>query len=284
MPGIFVNYNGNILPADQPVLMANNRAFRYGDGVFESIRLMHGDILFFEKHLNRLRRSMELLGMKWKDDFDFHNLYLLIRHLDQVNDLKGNGRLRLSVFRNEGGLYAPQINDVSFLIEAEAMEPKEYRLNDNPLRVDVFTDMAKPKSKFSNIKSNNALIYVMAGLYKEQNGLDDCILLNDEGKICEANSSNIFLVSKEDFYTPALSEGCIAGVMREQLIELLNERGKKVVETSLSIDHVTRADEIFLANVSGGIRWVGAFRQKRYFNGMSKWLLNELVEMQAKKV
>jgi branched-subunit amino acid aminotransferase/4-amino-4-deoxychorismate lyase len=280
----FVNYNGNILPADQPVLMANNRAFRYGDAVFETIRLMYGDILFFEKHLNRLRRSMHLLGMKWRDDFNFHNLHLLIRHLDQLNDLKGNGRIRLEVFRNEGGGYTPESNEVSFMIEAEPLQEKEYQLNENPLRIDVFMDIPKSKNKFSSIKSSNALVYVMAGIYKMQQGLDDCILINTDGKITEAITANIFLVSKDEVYTPSLTDGCVAGVMREQLTELLKERGKKIHETTLSIEHVLKADEVFLANVIGGIRWVGAFRQKRYFNSFSKALLAELNEVQVKKV
>ncbi len=280
----FVNYNGNILPADQPVLMSNNRAFRYGDAVFETIRLMHGEILFFEKHLNRLRRSMDLLGMKWRDDFNFHNLHLLIRHLDQLNDLKGNGRIRLEVFRNEGGGYAPESNEVSFMIEAEPLEDREYKLNENPLRIEVFTDIQKSKNKFSSIKSSNALVYVMAGIYKMQQGLDDCILINTDGKIIEAITANIFLVSKDEVYTPSLTDGCVAGVMREQLMELLREQGKKIHETTLNIEHVMKADEVFLANVIGGIRWVGAFRQKRYFNSFSKVLLADLNEVQVKKV
>jgi branched-subunit amino acid aminotransferase/4-amino-4-deoxychorismate lyase len=280
----FVNYNGNILPADQPVLMANNRAFRFGDGLFETIRLMHGDILFFEKHLNRLKRSMNMLGMKWREDLNFHNLYLLIRHLDQVNELKGNGRIRLGIFREEGGFYTPLKNDVSFLIEAEPLDAKEYQLNESPLRIDVFQEITKAKNKFSNIKSSNALIYVMAGLYKVQQGLDDCLLLNSDGKIAEVISANIFLTSGEEVYTPALTEGCVSGVLREQLIELLKEREKKIHEVSLTIDHVLKADEIFLTNVITGIQWVGAFRQKRYFNNTSKWLLAELNEVHLKKV
>jgi len=280
----FVNFNGNILPADQPVLMAGNRAFRYGDAVFETIRLMKGDILFFEKHLDRLRKGMDLLGMKWRDDFTFHKLYLLIRHLDQMNDLKGNGRIRLQVFRNEGGRYAPAFNDVSFLIEAETLASDEYRFNDNPLRIDVFTEIEKPKNKFSNIKSSNALIYVMAGIYKEQHELDDCIILNKDGRICEAISSNIFLSLKDELFTPALSEACIEGIMRAHIIELVRSKGKKVHEASLTIEHVMKADGIFLTNVIEGIRWVGAFRQKRYFNGTSKWLYSELTEELIKKV
>jgi len=284
MSKTFVNYNGDILPADQPVLMASNRAFRYGDAVFETIRLMHGDILFFEKHLNRLKKSMQLLNMRWRDDFNFHHLYLLIRHLDQVNDLRGNGRIRLEVFRNGAGLYAPDSAEVSFLLEAEPMDAKEYRLNDNGLRLDVFTEFTKSRNKLSNLKSSNALVNVMAGMYREQQGLDDCLLLNDNGRICEAIGSNVFFVTKDEIVTPALNEGCVAGVMREQLIEMLKEKRKKVYETSVTIDQAMKADEIFLANITGGIRWAGAFRQKRYFNTVSRWLLAELVETHARKV
>lgn len=280
----FVNHNGEILSADQPVLMAGNRAFRYGDGLFETIRLMHGDILFFAKHLDRLKKGMNLLGMKWREDFTFHNLYLLIRHLDQMNELKGNGRIRLQVFRNEGGRYTPSSSEVSFLIEAEPLIPVDYQLNEIPLRIDVYTEIEKSKNKFSNIKSSNSLIYIMAGIYKEKQGLDDCIILNNTGKICEAIGANIFLVSKDELLTPALGEACIQGIMREHLIELLKQRGKKIQEVSITMDHVMKADEVFLTNVIDGIRWVGAFGQKRYFNATSKWLFSELNEELLKKV
>ena len=166
MPTTYINYNGNIIDASQPVFTAANRAFRYGDAVFETIRLMQGEILFFEKHLNRLSRSMELLGMNSNDDLTFHNLYLSIRHLDQVNCLKGNGRIRLEVFRNDGGLYTPQSNDVSYIIETSSVTNKEYQLNENGLKIEIYTDIKKPVSRLSNLKSSNALYYVMAGLHK----------------------------------------------------------------------------------------------------------------------
>jgi len=280
----FINFNGEVLPASQPVLKADNRAFRYGDAVFETIRLMHGDLLFFDRHLARLKQSMQLLGMSWRDDFSFHNLYLLMRHLDQVNQLNGNGRIRMEVFRNAGGNYAPESGDVSFLIEATPLEAKEYVLNDRPLRIDVYNEIAKPRSKISNLKSSNALIHVMAGLYRKQTDIDECVLLNDLGKICEASSSNIFLVSREDIYTPSLDEGCVEGVMRALVIEKLRDKGRNVHEVQLSISHMHKADEVFLTNVITGIRWVGAFRQKRFFNATSRGLIAGLSETQSKVI
>jgi len=228
MATTFVNYNGNIVDAAEPLFSHSNRAFRYGDAVFETIRLMNGEILYFEKHLARLKTGMNYLGMNWHEDFNFQNLYLLIRHLDQVNHLKGNGRIRLEVFREDGGYYTPNSNNVSYLIESEGLNEKEYQLNETGLKVDFFNEVAKPIHRLSNIKSSNALYYVMAAIHRKKTGADDCIILNAAGNIAEAISSNVFVVAKGDVFTPSLDQGCVSGVMREVVIELLKEKGKKI--------------------------------------------------------
>ena len=279
----FVNYNGNILSADQPLFTAANRAFRYGDAVFETIRMMHGEILFFEKHLDRLQRSMKLLRMDVNSDLDFHKLYLAIRHLDQSNRLGGNGRVRLEVFRNDGGLYTPQSNAVSYLIEASPLNGKEYILNETGLKIEVYTDIKKPVSRLSNLKSANALYYVMAGLHKRENGLDDCLVLNTDDNIAEAISSNIFLVKGEQLITPGLDQACVAGVMREFILQQATENNIPVVESAISIDDMLIADEVFLTDVIHGIRWVSAFRNKRYFNTRSRQLLQSINVLHARK-
>lgn len=285
MAGEFVNFNGNIIGADQPIFTSSNRAFRYGDAVFETIRLMKGEILFFEKHLSRLKRSMDLLGMEPHPDLTFHNLYLSIRHLDQVNNLKGNGRVRLEVFRKDGGLYTPQDNSVSYLIEATSLPLKDYQLNESGLKIELYTDIKKPVSRLSNLKSSNALYYVMAGLFKRKMNFGDCLVLNTADRIAEAISSNIFLYKGGKLYTPSMDEACVSGVMRETIIEFMNEAGSPVVEGAVTAEDLLSAEEIFLSDVIHGIRWVGAFRNKRYFNTFSKQLLSEISEhYQVKKV
>lgn len=280
-----VNYNGNIIEAGQPIFTASNRAFRYGDAVFETIRLINGEILFFEKHLHRLAKSMELLGMNSHDDLTFHNLYLSIRHLDQINHLKGNGRIRLEVFRNDGGLYTPQTNNVSYLIEVSSLAHKNYQLNETGLKIELYTDIKKPVSRLSNLKSSNALYYVMAGLYKNKTNSGDCLVLNTDGRIAEAISSNIFLLKDNVVYTPSLDEACVAGVMREVLIDTLRSQGREVIEKGIEVDDLIKADEVFLTDVIHGARWVGAFRNKRYFNNFSAKLIKDINEMhQIKKV
>ena len=285
MPTTYINYNGNIIDSIQPVFTAANRAFRYGDALFETIRLMQGEILFFEKHLSRLSRSMELLGMNPNDDLTFHNLYLSIRHLDQVNNLNGNGRIRLEVFRNDGGLYTPQSNDVSYLIETSLVSNKEYVLNEHGLKIELYTDIKKPVSRLSNLKSSNALYYVMAGLHKNNLNTGDCLVLNTDGRIAEAISSNIFLVDNGKVLTPALTEACVAGVMRENVIEHLHSHRIPLIEKGITIEDLLKTDEIFLTDVIHGMRWVSAFRTKRYFNNFSRALLSEINEFnQMKKV
>ena len=281
---LYINFNGSIVSADQPLLMHTNRAFRYGDAVFETIRLMNGEILFFEKHLARLRKSMELLSMRWHEDFSFQQLHLLIRHLDQVNNLRGNGRIRMEVFRKEGGYYSPMTNEVDYLIEAESLKENEYMLNDTGLRVDLFTEASKPMNKLSNIKSSNALLYVLAGIQRQKSGFDDVLIYNAEGNIAEAVVSNIFTITGGEVATPSLEQGCIAGVMRERIIELLKSKNKKCVEKKLSLSEILHADEVFLTNVIEGIRWVGAIRSKRYFNSYSRTLVHQLVNVQENKI
>lgn len=285
MPNSFINFNGNIIDANQPIFTGANRAFRYGDAVFETIRLMNGEILFFERHLARLTRSMELLGMNMNDDLTFHNLYLSIRHLDQINHLKGNGRIRLEVYRNDGGLYTPHSNNVSYLIEAAALHHKQYQLNETGLKIELYTEIKKPVSRLSNLKSSNALYYVMAGLHKNKTNSGDCLVLNTDGRIAEAISSNIFLVKDQKVYTPSLDEACVSGVMRETLIQHLKMQGKEVIEKGIEVDDLIAADEIFLTDVIHGLRWVSAFRNKRYFNNFSNRLIKEINELyQIKKV
>jgi len=278
-PDTFVNFNGNIIKSDQPIFTASNRAFRYGDALFETIRLMNGEILYFEKHLKRLQRSMELLGMLPHDELTFHNLYLSFRHLDQVNNLKGNGRLRLEVFRNDGGLYTPHTNEVSYLIEAFPLNGLNYTMNDNGISIGIFRDIQKPPSRLSNLKSSNALYYVMAGLFNRRTGGGDCLVLNTHGRIAEAISSNVFLVKSGKVYTPSLAEACVSGIMRETLIEFLRTKNTEVIETGIEESDLLEADEIFLTDVIHGIRWVSAFRQKRYFNKFSRKLLEQLQEL-----
>ena len=161
--------------------------------------------------------------------------------------------------------------------EAEKLENEKYTLNTKGLVIDIFDEFKKPLNKLSNLKTNNAIPYVLAGIYKKKRNLGDCILLNENNNIIEAVSSNIFTVKGKSMYTPSLEEGCLDGVMRNRIIDIALDMNYIVFEDAiLSVNDITAADEIFLTNAISGIQWVGAYKTKRFYNTAAKKLIADL--------
>ncbi len=273
---MFTCYNGEFFPANDSIFKSNNRSFLYGDGVFESIRMIKGKILFLDQHLERLSTGMDLLHLKKHHDFSTGLLSEKIHLLDQKNNLNGNGRIRLNIFRSEGGLYTPEDNNISYLISATATEESKYSLNSTGLIIGLFDELKKPVNKLSSIKTCNALIFVLAGIWKNNKKFDDCVLINDFGRLCEGLSSNLFIVKNNRVTTPSLSEGCIKGVMRGQVIELILSAGYTISEENIEMEDLLDADEVFLTNASIGLQWVSGYKTKRYYSNFSKELVNLL--------
>ncbi len=275
----FINHNGNFVEANEPVVKANNRAFCYGDALFETIRIANFKPQFLKEHLQRLYTGMSVLKMEANPLFNEAFFEHAILELAQKNGITSDGRVRLTVYRNEGGFYAPADNSVSYLLEVSAIEEKGYTLNPRGYTVDLFTEMKKPQSALSSIKSANSIIYVVAGIYKNQHALNDCILVNDKGSITEAISSNVFAVKNGVLYTSPVSDGCVDGVMRKKIIEIAEANRIAVYELSIMQSVLLGADELFLTNAINGIRWVVAYKQKRYFNNTSRKLTDKLNEL-----
>ncbi|MBL7888608.1 MAG: aminotransferase class IV family protein [Bacteroidia bacterium] len=278
MPG-FINHNGNFMPADQPVLNVNNRGFRYGDALFETIRYSCGKPLFLKEHLQRLLNGMRVLKMKQHPLFSVTFFENIIKELSEKNNIGSDGRVRLTVYRNDGGFYAPSDDNVSYLMEMYPVQEKGYVLNSTGLTVDLFTEFRKTPNSLASIKSANSAIYVLAGVYKNQQQLDECILSNDKSHIIEAISSNIFAVKNGVLYTPPVTDGCVDGVMRKKIIEVAQQNRVAVYEISIMQNVLLGADELFLTNTIKGIQWVAAFKQKRYTNNTSEKLIAKLNEL-----
>lgn len=273
---LHINFNGDILPEGNPVLKVSNRGFRYGDGLFETIRVMDGRVFFLSRHIQRLIEGMKFLKMNIPQSFNEVYFDQEIFKVFKKNNLKESARIRVSVFRDSGGFYSPESNEVSFVIEATPLESNYYEINRKGLNIDVFEEQKKSLNKISTVKTSSALPLVLAGIFRKEKNLDECIILNEMGSISEAISSNIFIVYNGVFYTPSLNQGCIPGIMRQFLIELLRKGGTEVQECPLSPSALLRADEIFLTNVINGIQWVSAYKQKRYFSNVSKSLVEKL--------
>lgn len=270
--------NGHLISIYEPSVAFNNRAFRYGDALFESIRFCNNKVMFLRDHITRLKLGMTVLRMNLPAEFNTENIHELIMQLLKHNTHAPNARIRLTVFRNEGGYYSPETNDISFLIESEEIEGP-YELNQKGFWVDVYSDLKKPLNKLANLKTANALFYVMAGLAKQSMKLDECFLINDTGAICESISSNVFIVKNGTIYTPPLTEGCVAGVMRKQIMNLATQNKILTFESAVTINTLMNGDEIFLTNSIKGIQWVGQFKQKYYTNQTAQFFTDKLNQL-----
>ncbi|MFN8114523.1 MAG: aminotransferase class IV [Bacteroidia bacterium] len=272
-------YNGHLISLYEPAISFSNRAFRYGDSVFESIRYTNGKIMFLADHVKRIKLSMTTLRMNVPAEFTTGNIEQLIFHLLEQNNIKQDARIRLTVFRNEGGFYTPETNDISFLIESEVLENTGYQLNQKGLWVDVYAEIKKQVNKISNIKTGSALLYVMAGITKTSLRLDDCLLVNDNGNIIESISSNIFVVKNGTLYTAPISDGCVDGVMRKQILTIAAQHKILTFEQPLTVHTLTNGDEVFLTNAIKGIQWVGQFKNKFYTNQKAVFFTDKLNEL-----
>ena len=273
----FILYNGEYHLKDEFGLSYKNRAFYYGDGLFETMHANGTDIHFFEDHMIRLKYGMEILKMEIPTIIGSGFIEKEIIKLLHKNKLYQGVRIRLSVFRNDGGKYTPANNNISYLVETEYIEDDYYELNQKGLLIDIFQDIKKPVNQFSNLKTSNSLLYVMAGIYAKEKNIDDCILLNDAGNIIEGISSNIFLIKGSTMSTPTLKDGPVAGVMRKQILKIADSVGFKINhESSITIGQLLNADEVFLTNSISGIRWVLAYKDKRYYNHNAKKLVDKL--------
>ena len=272
---LFINFNGEIVPDGTKILSNKNRAFRYGDGLFESMRMMKGALKFTDLHADRLQRGMKALKIDGYSQTDTWFLKDKAEELASRNKAK-HARLRLTVYRDAEGLYTPSQNKMGYCMELQPVDEPRYFLNGKGLIMDIFTEVPKPLNYLSNIKTCNSLPYVMAGLFKAQGNLDEVFLLNQNGYLCEAGSSNVFVWYKSHLYTPALSEGCVEGVMRQVVIDIARKNNIPVSEAQINPEILYEADEVFLTNASKGIQAVMGYGVKRYFNKLSKGLVDEL--------
>ena len=250
--------NGKLLPANQPALMVDNRSYRYGDGLFETIKVTSQTISLEKFHFERFFAGLRQMDFKIPALLTIKNLKQQILLLCKKNKCDSSARVRLSVFRGNGGINE-STDDLQYVIECWPVKETVNQLNENGFVIDIYPDARKSCDKFSNLKSANFLPYVMAARYAKENKLNDCLILNMYDRIADSTIANIFLIKDQKLFTPPLSEGCVDGVMRRYIIEQY-----KVNEAVLTSTDILLADEVFLTNAMYGIRWVRQFQNKTY--------------------
>jgi len=273
-----VNYNGALLAKDKAIFTHNNRAFKYGDALFESVRYVNGTLFFWEDHYFRLMASMRILRMEIPMEFTMEFLEEEIKNTIKANELEnGAVRLRLTVFRNEGGLYTPSTNEVSYVIETSPMESPFFILNEGTYEVELFKDYYVNKDMLSNLKSTNKILNVVAGVYAKENNYANCLLVNTDKKVVEAINGNLFLVKGNQIKTAPLSDGCLDGIIRKNLMKMIaGSEEYDLVEESISPFELQKVDELFLTNSIVGIQPISKYRKKEYETKVAKSLVGKL--------
>jgi branched-chain amino acid aminotransferase len=273
-----INSNGELLSEQEAKLSVFNRGLAYGDALFETIKTLNGKILFWEDHYFRLMASMRILRMEIPMTFTPEFLESQILELVSYHNSDSNSfRVKFTVFRNQGGFYTPNSNAVSYFITAEPLPTDLYLLNTSDYRIELFKDFYITPGLLSTLKSNNKLLNVLGSVYAKENQYDNCLLLNTNKNIVEALNGNLFLVKDNVIKTPPLDDGCLKGIMRKQILEIIGKIPDfECVEASISPFELQKADELFVTNVIQGIQPITSFRKKNFTNHVSQSILAKL--------
>ena len=270
-------FNQQILRKEEFQISIANRAFLYGDGLFESVKIINGKPFNLDVHLKRLFSAALLLHLEInvsRNDFQ-DDIEILIRE----NNIKKGGNLKILVFREEGGKYLPENNQASSLIMSETSEKNSFSLNKKGLELGLFKTQLKPMNKLSNYKTISALQSVMCSLDARQKGKDDCLMFNTENRIIESANSNIFYVKNNIVFTPLLGEGCVDGTMRNCILSL-KDFEYKIVESKVKIGDILEAEEVFLTNAIQGVRWVSHIKEQQFTEQkVAKLLTNKINQL-----
>jgi branched-chain amino acid aminotransferase len=272
----FINYNGKIIEANKPIVAAQNRGLRYGDGIFETMKLKNGKLILSDEHFARLWKGMLMLQFDMPKLLSPEKFEAEILQLALKNKLTA-ARIRLTIIRSDGGIYDAKNNTPNYIIEAIALPEDNGTLNSNGLQLCIFNDAKKSVDIFSNLKTNNYLPYFMGAMFAKNLQCNDALILNSEGNICDSTIANVFYIKDEAIYTPALTQGCVAGVMRKFLIGKIRTLGFIVHESVVKKEDILHADEVFLSNSIYNIRWVAGVENKSYTNANTYKIVKELI-------
>lgn len=272
-----ININGTILEDSEAYLSVDNRGFAYGDAVFETIKV-NSKPLFWEAHYFRLMASMRILRMEIPIHFTPEFLESQIMDLVDTQSEKAKSyRVKLTVFRAKGGYYTPTSNAVKFTIALAPLDSDIYNSHTDSCEIELFKDYFIAPNLLSTLKTNNKAINVVGSIFAKENNYDNCLLLNTNKNIIEALNGNVFLVKDNVIKTPPLADGCLKGIIRDQLIDMISKSDNyDLIETSISPFELQKADEIFITNVIQGIKPVTKFRKKTYTTEAAKKFQNKL--------
>ena len=220
---------------------------------------------------------MRIVRMEIPMNFTMEYVEEQILRTAKENKIEDSARARMTVYRNAGGTYLPETNAVSYLIAISGIERQLYSIENQHYEIDLYKDFYVTKQLLSTIKSTNKIINITGSIFANENGLDNCLLLNDSKNVIEALQGNLFMLMGNKLVTPPLSEGCLNGIMRKQILALAKKMENiEVVEEPISPFDLQKADELFITNVIKGIQPITKYRKKEYETAFANEVLNKL--------
>lgn len=274
---MILNFNGSLLNELEVYMSHNNRGFAYGDALFETLKVTDSKIHFLEDHYFRLMASMRMLRMKIPLNFTLEFFEDEIIKLLSANNIEKLARIKFTIFRKAKGFYAPDSNNIEFIIEAKPL--KEYKINPD-YKVELYKDFYINKDQLSTLKTTAKPLNVLAAIFAKENNYNNCLLLNTDKQVVEALNANMFLVKKDLIITPPLADGCLNGIIRKKIIEnIQKEKVYKFEEHSVSPFEILKCDEMFLTNSIIGVQPVAKYRKKIFKNEIGLFFANKLKEL-----
>lgn len=272
-----LNFNGELFDDDIKFLDVNNRGLQLGDAVFEEIRVVNREVFFLEEHYLRLMSSMRILRMDIPMSFTME--FMEEEILKVISEAKSNKsyRIKFNVFRNNTGDYTLSDNSISYIISKAELEKSFYTIEENPYEVELYKDFYKNSSMISNLDTNNKVLNVVGAIYANENDYQDCLLLNERKQVVESLNGNVFLVHDKIIKTPPLTDGCLNGILRRKLMDIISKSDEfQLLEESISPFELQKADEMFIVDNIFGIIPITKYRKKNFSNSVSKSLIGKL--------
>ena len=169
-----INFNGTLQENTSEKHLINNRGYAFGDALFETMKIVNGNILFWEDHYFRLMSSMRILRMEIPMNFTMEFLQDEIIKTIDANSLSNKAvRVRLNINRIEGGKYLPQSNNIQYNIVCEMLDSELYEHNQSTYTIDLYKDFFVAPGLLSTLKTNNKVINVLGSIFAKENKFDN---------------------------------------------------------------------------------------------------------------
>jgi branched-chain amino acid aminotransferase len=259
-----VNINGKLQSATSAGVPYDSRVVRYGFGLFETMLVIDGKIQLKELHWDRLFSGIELLDLVMPELMTREWMESELIRTVKKNQLEKLCRVRFQVYAGRGGLFEGQAAWTEFIIECHPVDPSIVQLNEKGLSLIYAENLAKSPNMICNLKTTNAMLYALAARQATARNADNAIIKNVYGNPMETTLSNIFCIKNDTLYTPPLTEGCIAGVMRKYIIQQLPSKGFTIREEPFVPGFLESADAVFTTNAIRRIKWVQRIEDKQY--------------------